>query len=154
MITPLNSVYSVTRKLDLASLLVFTACYGFLFAFMNLLKFGPWAFAVVAGFFTSVGVSQAVLFGGKAPRLASCVVGAIYFAFSILDPFRVAGGHLRILLDAPAVLVFSIFGIFFGYCAGACLGGVFLVINYLRNRIHAERGLDSELHREISEKEG
>ncbi len=112
MTTPMNSVYSVTRKLDLASLLVFTSCYGFLFAFMNLLKFGPWDFAVVAGFFTSVGVSQAVLFGGKTPRFASCVAGAIYFAVSILDPFSVTGSNLRVLVDVQAVIVFSIFGFF------------------------------------------
>lgn len=120
---------------------------------MNLLQFGPWAFAVVAGFFTSVGVSQAVLFGGKAPRLASCVTGVIYFVVSILNPFNVGVRALGVSLDASALIVLSIFGVFFGYCSGACLGGVFLVIDYLRIRVQGERRTENELQRDIGEKE-
>ena len=152
MTAPTNSVYSVTRKLDLASLLVLTAAYGFLFAFMHLLQFRPLAFAQVAGFFTCVGVSQAILFGGKAPRLASSLTGAIYFV--LLVPFQVPVSPVKPWVDISLLIPFFIVGLVVGYYSGACIGGVFLVINYLRNRIHSQSRIENELQHEKVDEDG
>ena len=146
-----NSIYSVTRKLDLASLLVFTAAYGFLFAFMNLLHFGPLAFACVAGFFTSVGISQAVLFNAKSPRLASSLTGAIYFVSLMLNPFSVGVSPVKPLIDTSALPFYIILGLIAGYFSGTCIGGVFLVIDYLRNRLHSRMLPENDLQREGDE---
>ena len=128
-------VYSVPRKLDLASLFVFTTCYGLLFALMNLFRAGAWFFAIVAGFLTCVGVSQAVLFKGKAPRLASCVSGALY-CLAILFVVELRNG-MRLIqrLDFSGVLIILLFGCAVGYVSGACIGGVFLVADALRTRL-------------------
>ena len=127
-----KKLYSVPRKLDLASLFVFTTCYGLLFALMNLFRPGVWVFAIVAGFFTCVGVSQAVLFKGKSPRLASCVTGALYY-LAILLVVEVRNG-MR-FLDFSSVLFILLVGCAVGYVSGACIEGVFLVADALRTRL-------------------
>ena len=154
MTAPTNSIYSVTRKLDLASLLVFTAAYGFLFAFMNLLHFGPLAFSLFAGFFTCVGLSQALLFGGKTPRLASSLTGAIYLILIALDPFELGASPYGPRRYMHLLIPCTIFGLIAGYFSGTCIGGILLVIDYLRKRIHSHGLTENGLRREKGEEEG
>ena len=127
-------LYSVPRKLDLASLFVFTTGYGLLFALMNLVHASVLFFSIVAGFFTCVGVSQAALFQGKSPRLASCLTGAAYYFGILLVSGMPLIGTVFVLLVGAAV----------GYVSGACIGGVFLVADVLRNRLRHDHKLDSE----------
>ena len=126
-------LYSVPRKLDLASLFVFTTCYGLLFALMNMVHADALFFAIVAGFFTCVGVSQAILFKGKAPRLASCLTGAAYYFGILLVSGMPLIATVFVLLVGAAV----------GYVSGACIGGVFLVADALRNRLRRDQKSDS-----------
>ena len=118
-----TKLYSVPRKLDLASLFVFTTCYGLLFAVMNLVQAGALFFAIVAGFFTCVGVSQAVLFKGKAPRLASCLTGSAYYFGILLVSGMPLIGTVFVLFVGAAV----------GYVSGACIGGSFFGCRCLAN---------------------
>ena len=129
---PATPVYSVPRKLDLASLFVFTTCYGILFAMMSAFQFKALSFAFAAGFLTCVGVSQAVLFGGKAPRLASSITGAFYYgALFVVSPFLFGTPGNR-LVDVSVIIPFLVFGLALGYLSGACIAGVFLISDCLR----------------------
>ena len=125
-----NTVYSVRRKLDLASLLVFTTGYAVLFALMSVYRLDAKYFPVVAGFFTSIGLSQAWLFGGKAPRIASGLAGTIYSVLIALIFLRESSSSFdKIVL----IIVFvSILGLSIGYYSGVCIAGVLLVIDNLR----------------------
>ncbi|HUP78672.1 MAG TPA: hypothetical protein VM260_08970 [Pirellula sp.] len=125
-----NAVYSVGRKLDLASLLVFTAGYALLFALMSAYRLDALYFPMVAGFFTSIGLSQAWLFGGKAPRTASCLAGTLYSVFiALIFLAEFSPSFDKIVL----IIVFvSILGLSIGYYSGVCIAGVLLVIDNLR----------------------
>ena len=70
-------LYSVPRRYDLATLFTVTLAYSLLFGLMQRLGMPPIAAFVVAGFITVVGIGQALLFRGNAPRLASVVIGAV-----------------------------------------------------------------------------
>lgn len=132
-----NTVYAVRRKLDLASLLVFTAGYGLLFALMSVYRLDAQYFPMVAGFFTSIGLSQALLFGGKAPRIASCLAGTLYSVLIALI-FLITFSPVLIVKDVVLIIVFvSILGMSIGYYSGACIAGVLLVIDKLRVRFRA-----------------
>jgi len=137
-------LYSVPRKLDLASLFVFTTCYGLLFALMNLVQADALFFAIVAGFFTCVGVSQAILFKGNAPRLASCLTGAAYYV-GIFLVSRITYGMPPSRIGNWSFIVFVLLvGAAVGYVSGACIGGVFLVADALRKRLRSYRKSDNE----------
>ena len=132
-----NTVYSVRRKLDLASLLVFTAGYAMLFALMSAYRLEAQYFPMVAGFFTSIGLSQAWLFGGKAPRIASCLTGTLYSVFFALI-FLVESSPS---FDKIVLIIFlvSILGLSIGYYSGVCIAGVLLVIDKMRARVQVLR---------------
>lgn len=126
-----QKIYSVPRKLDLASLFVFTTGYGLLFAAMKLLKQDATAFLLVAGFFTSVGIAQAALFGGKAPRLASWLTGGAYFLLLMVGFGLYQGAVIEDLMNCGAICLFA-FGSVCGYVAGTAIAGIFLVADKLR----------------------
>ncbi len=137
-------IYSVPRKLDLASLFVFTLCYGILFAIMIAFHFKALSFALVAGFLTSVGISQAVLFGGKAPRIASSITGsAFYFALFVLSPFFFGTPWNR-MADVSVLIPFLVFGLAMGYFSGVCIAGVILTTDQLRKWRRSVRILSKE----------
>ena len=132
---PAKLVYSVPRKLDLASLFVFTMCYGILFAIMSAFQFQALSFALVAGFLTCVGFSQAVLFGGKAPRFASSITGTLYYgALFVFSPFLFGTSRNQVVqvVDVSVIIPFLVFGLAFGYLSGTCIAGIFLISDRLR----------------------
>ena len=132
-----QAIYSVPRKLDLASLFVFTTGYGLLFAFMKLVKQDALGFLLVAGFFTSVGVAQAVFFRGSAPRLASWLTGGAYFS-SVLIFFELFNRiPANRVIDVCSVLSLFTIGCFCGYIAGTCIAGVFLIADKLRSLLRS-----------------
>ena len=59
-----KTIYSVPRKVDLATLLVITVFYACLFALLNLLRVDFWSFLAIGGFFSFIGISQAILLKG------------------------------------------------------------------------------------------
>ena len=138
-----RGLYSVTRRVDLSTMLAITTSYALLFAvmksFSNALDFTRVDltnyFAIAAGFITCVAISQAVLFGGNSPRKASLLVGGI-FALVLLMIFD--SGLLRNLLYTIVfrVVMVALVGAFFGYLVGTCAGGVFLIADCLQKGLH------------------
>ncbi len=127
-------VYSVPRRYDLATMFVVSTAYAVLFAGMRMLEW-PMEMSLTTGLFiTLVGLGQALLFGGKSPRLASVVVG---YAFGV-------GGYLFIVWEdagyVPAEYFFGslLVGLWWlplGYLAGVLIGSVFMAAEKLRGGV-------------------
>jgi hypothetical protein len=128
-------IYSVPRRFDLATIFVVTLAYSLLFGAMKALNFPPIASAIVAGFISIVGAAQAFLFGGKQPRTASIISGALIYSLAIAASWIAS----RPFYATPALLIPASFviagGAMLGYLAGVIIGGVFLVADKLRNRL-------------------
>ena len=120
---------------------VVSVAYALLFAIVLALGAGPATFALIAGFFTFVGLAQALLFRGKQPRMSSILAGmAYYFIASALSItvwwWNDIWQHPEAIVIALASgLCTSVFGAVCGYLAGTMIGGVFLVAYGLRRRI-------------------
>jgi hypothetical protein len=128
-------IYSVPRRFDLATIFVVTLAYSLLFGAMNAISFPPIASAMVAGFILIVGAAQAVLFGGKKPRMASIIAGAVIYSVVMVGAWIASGPRLYSAwqLLAPASFVVAGGGML-GYLSGVVIGGVFLVADKFRNR--------------------
>lgn len=133
-----KTIYSVPRKVDLATLLVITVFYACLFALMNLLRVDFWSFLAIGGFFSFIGISQAILLKGESPRAASMVAGAIYLAAIFL--FSGAGKSLHPAFRIALFLGTPTPGVLLGYLGGSCVGGIFLIIDYVRTGLARFRG--------------
>jgi hypothetical protein len=140
-----KDLYSAPRILDLASLLVVTGCYGVLFAVMTWMMVSVSVFIYLFALVTCAAISQAVLFQAKAPRLASSLVGLSFgvYAFMQMEPRTLRKFDLGyvvwrllpefVLESKPLMILLGMgFGIFVGYLAGTCVGGVFLISHRLR----------------------
>jgi putative addiction module component (TIGR02574 family) len=127
----LPKIYSAPRRFDLATIFVVMSAYSILFAAMSGLQFPPQASLMVGGFITIVGIGQAVLFGGRKPRLASVVTGLAAFLVGLLvslfEPRMYARPLILIVMSAWLIV-----GAAAGYVAGVLVGGVFLVADLLR----------------------
>ncbi len=111
---------------------------------MSAFQFKARNFALVAGFLTCVGISQAVLFGGRAPRLASSITGAIYYgALFVVSPF-LFGTSLTQVVDVSVIIPFLVFGLAFGYLSGTCIAGVFLISDRLRSWLRPDASMANE----------
>jgi hypothetical protein len=134
-------IYAAPRRFDLATIFVVTVAYSFLLAGMSLLQFPPVASLIVAGFVTLIGISQAVLFGGHQPRIASLIVGTVVFSCAILA-YWLSGGPR--LIPTSAFLAIGAFvligGAILGYLSGTLIGGVFLLADYLRRAVRPLAG--------------
>ncbi len=129
-----SKVYSAPRRFDLATIFVVTAAYSLLLGAMSPLR-SPTASILVAGFITLVGISQAVLFKGRQPRMASVLVGVTLYSITMLGYWLLSGPRLMpnaVLLIAGTYTIVA--GAILGYLAGACVGGVFLLADVLRGR--------------------
>ena len=135
---PAVKLYSAPRRFDLFTILIVTTAYAILFSAMNGLRFHPIMSVYVAAFITIVGIGQAVLFGGRQPRFASAVSGAMayfigYLCFIFLEPRWQIG-----FSTVTAIFASATFGSVLGYIAGVLVGGVFLVADVLRQRYGKE----------------
>ena len=130
----------VPPRFGVSTLLAVTAMYAMLFALMKLLGARPVGFVVVATFVTGVGLAQALLFGGKQPRRASFLAGAVLLpsiflvlesvvplvqlaTFGRLDAQLVAG---FVIIGMLAAIPGPVVGGAFGYVAGCLIAGIFL----------------------------
>jgi putative addiction module component (TIGR02574 family) len=128
-------IYSVPRRFDLATIFVVTLAYSLLLGTMKAIGFPPIASAIIAGFISIVGAAQAFLFGGKQPRTASIVAGALTYALAIAAAWIASGPRIYGTSELLVSASFTIAGGgFLGYLAGVFIGGVFLVADKLRNR--------------------
>jgi hypothetical protein len=132
-------VYSAPRRFDLTTILVVTAGYAVLFGGLKMIfsSLGETSGVAITigGFVTAVGIGQALLYGGRKPRTASIMVGAvlssiIMVGFSLWSTRRGMTGSML-----PFIVVYgAVSGIIYGYLAGVLVGGVFLVADLVRRR--------------------
>ena len=71
------TIYSVPRRFDLAMLFVVSFAFALMFGACRFFEMRAEVVLVLSGYFALIGVSQAVLFQGKRPRLASLVAGGL-----------------------------------------------------------------------------
>ena len=128
-------VYSVPRRFDLSTIFVVTLAYSLLLGAMKGLGVPPIASLIVAGFISSVGTGQALLFGGNQPRKASVVTGTLIYSMAMIAVWLINGPRMYptmvILIMASYTLIG---GAILGYLSGAVVGGVFLIADKVRNR--------------------
>jgi hypothetical protein len=125
-------LFSAPRKFDLLTILVVTTAYAVVFALLRAISFPGIAVLIVAAFFTSVALGQAILFGAKHPRWASALVGSVFFvillfAYALMDQHSPPPDALL-----QAIWWTLIFGAFSGYIGGVIVGFVFLVAHGIR----------------------
>lgn len=143
-----KKVYSAPRRFDLATIFVVTFAYSLLFGAMKALSFPTMVSVSIAGFISIVGIGQALLFGGRQPRTASLVVGALVYAVSMAAAWLISGPRIY---SAGMILLASSYsivgGAILGYLAGTFVGGVFLIADKLRKRMSRSRSNDE--HKEL-----
>lgn len=144
------TTYSVPRRFSLATIMVMMAAYGVLLTGLTSLLAPPAAIGGISAFICLIAVAQAVLFGGKRPRLSSCLVGGVLGLASgiaaLVALITENGGDyayfsrgLREVLAATAPFVGTAVGIGLGYIAGGLVGGIFLVMSAVDDLIKARR---------------
>ncbi len=120
----------VPRRFGVGVMLVITTMYAVLFAVIQ--RASAWNFAVIAIFFTLVGLAQAVLFKGRNPRRASAVTGVVFGVLLVLVSSRSVPILRQLAIPCPlplAILLGAVSGALFGYLAGGLIAGVFLFLN-------------------------
>jgi hypothetical protein len=142
-------IYSAPRRFDLATIFVVTFAYSILFALMSGFSFPPTVSVIVGLFITLVGAGQALLFGGRKPRVASVITGAIACVPLTLTTIMLTRRGFRGDEMFVAIPLSGIFGAGFGYIAGVLVGGVFLFADTIRQwfdrRAEASQEEDLEL---------
>jgi hypothetical protein len=119
--------FSVPRRYDLATLMAVTMAYACLFGALRAWGAPPEFVIWVAGFLTTVGAAQAILFRGRSPRGASVLAGMVYMVATFVV-LMVIEGFTEFCFLLAAVL----YGTMLGYFGGVIVAGVFLVAHYLR----------------------
>ena len=118
---------------------------------MKLLRQEAIQFLLVAGFFTSVGIAQAVLFRGKEPRLASWLAGGSYCSLVLIWFVNSNDIPAQSVVTCGVLFVF-LFGCACGYVAGVSIAGVFLIADYLRKCLGARSSAKDEPEESIFDK--
>jgi hypothetical protein len=127
-------VFRVPRRYDLATLLAVTMAYACLFGVLRIVM-EPGAVIWIAGFLTTVGISQAILFGGRCPRAASVLAGMGFMAatigtLAVMEFQQIVQTGGRFLLSI--VVIYVLLGAMLGYFGGVLVAGVFLIAHHLR----------------------
>lgn len=119
--------------------MVVTFSFAVLFAGLRMLQLRPTHILKVSGFIACVGCGQALLLGGKKPRLSSVLVGMLgmvgFYAFYAITSDPSLFEFHRFVL--AIWLMIAIAGGVAGYLAGVAVGSVFLVSDLLRNSVHS-----------------
>ncbi len=142
---PLNSPpkqAGVPRRFGIGSSMVVTAAFALLFMLLKLAEAPFFAYVVYTGIIVIVGISQAVLFGGQNPRMASVVTGAsIGLLAAIFIPALESSPRLHnSFLSFPFAAIFgAIGGAIYGYIAGLLIAGVFLLMDMADKFNHRRR---------------
>ncbi len=125
-----RDIYSAPRRFDLGTIMTVTLAYALMFGFMRFLQTKPLLIVSVGMFITLVGVAQALIFGGNKPRMASMLTGGVLMPVVYLVILTVLDFHVDMAICE--VIAFSIAGVVCGCLAGALVGGVFMVTDYVR----------------------
>jgi len=125
-------VFSAPRKFDLSTVIVVTTVYAVGFAALRAVGFPAVGVFVLAAFFTSVALGQAVLFGAKHPRMASTVVGSAFVAIAVTIGTLADPDAVTIQEDPSILFIAAFWGVLFGYVGGVLVGSVFMVAHGVR----------------------
>lgn len=140
-------VYSAPRRFDLSTVLVITTGYALLFGALGAIfdesEYAAGVALLVGVFVTLVGVGQALLYGGRKPRTASIVVGAVVTAPYVIGTTMFFARRGMPAAFLPFSLIYSVVsGAIYGYLAGVLVGGVFMVADLIRRQFK-DRPLDT-----------
>ncbi|MFK7767265.1 MAG: hypothetical protein AB8B55_08585 [Mariniblastus sp.] len=128
-------IYSAPRRFDILTILVVSTVYGAAFAILTAVHAPMFVMLVLIGFATSIGLAQALLWKGNYPRAASMLVGAAAFPICAMN-WELAG---VLSYWVFATLVYGTTGTIVGYIVGAFIGGLFLVIEGIRDSLFLSR---------------
>lgn len=128
-----EKVYSAPRRFDLATLFVVMIIYSCLLGISVALGLPEKFTLSILGFLTVIGVSQPALFGGNKPRLASVMGGGISLPLLFALFYFQEESRFSSLATLLGCLCIFPLGACLGYCAGALVGGVFLVADVVRH---------------------
>jgi putative addiction module component (TIGR02574 family) len=133
-----NQVFAAPRRFDLSTIFVVTVGFALLFAGLRLLPFPPFVSVIVGGYFALIGLGQAFLFHGNRPRTASMLVGMLYYAVGALIIWQLSGPRAYPLSDIVVTGIFvMIFGAVLGFAAGALVGSVFMIADFVRHSMRS-----------------
>jgi hypothetical protein len=113
------------RQFDLVALFVVSFAFAVLFALLSLFELGAADIGVIAGFFVTVGLAQALILGGQWPRIVSMITGAVFLLM-----YAAIQGNV----PQEAGLV-CLQGVMNGYVAGLIIADVFQVADIVRKRM-------------------
>ncbi len=128
---PSPDIFSVSRRFDMATILVAMGGYALLFGGLHLLGATPETIAAAGVLFAVVAIAQAISIRWGNPRAASIIAGVFFWnvaAAVILirdgnyDSWSILGGIFAVIALGPIT----------GYLVGVLVGGVFLIAHYLR----------------------
>ncbi len=127
-------VFSVSRRFDMATILVAMLGYAILFGLLRQIpNIWPSVIATLGAFFAVVAIGQAVAIRWNNPRAASVIAGTLHWLALCIIAFAVNELGYSIRFDVMMLLCsLTLFGPISGYLAGTLVGGVFLISHYLR----------------------
>lgn len=134
----MGRIYSAPRRFDLATILIVTAAFAIVLGGLGSFNVSPIVSGYVAAFIACVGTGQALLFGGRRPRLASVLTGMVAYCLCMLSLPLASRQFERIGFGEVIMLVLMasvVYGGVLGYLAGVLVGGVFLVADVIRRRL-------------------
>jgi hypothetical protein len=149
-----SSGVGLRKRFSIAILMAWVTLFAMVFSLLKWLEAPPEIFGVITILMFCVGLAQMWLFGGKNPRGASILAGAIVLPAEVfilnLATHFITEPIKSIFLSITQSLVLMIFfvpvGAFFGYLLGGLTAGIVLMLDYYENRkaANAQEEIDSE----------
>lgn len=138
-------VYGVPRRYGLDTILVVVTLFAVLFGLLTWTGLHPVLIGLFVLFIAGVGVSQAVFFGGKNPRLASVLGGLAMWILIGIGAVAVASYRSGDRWPRPEDFFCLLFGgVWFspllGYVAGTFVAGVFMILEWVEQLLRTHRG--------------
>ncbi len=120
------------RRFGIATIMILTAVFAVLFGVLRMLDATPAVFVGITIFVAGVAACQALLFGGKNPRAASIIGGAVIFylimvVVCLTNEFGPRDFTKQITFSFQGGMMLFMIGGLLGYLAGGLLAAVFLV---------------------------
>lgn len=133
-------IAGVPRTFSAGRMLVIVTMFAVVFSLLQLWKAPAPVFPFVGGFCGAIVLGQMLLFGGRQPRVASCIVGACAMPLlsliiasalggpELLNKFRADPGEMIGSLLCSGFSL-AVFGVAAGYVIGTFCAGVFLIVD-------------------------
>ena len=128
-------IYCAPRRFDILTILCVSSVYAIAFAILTGAKVPMPLALMLTLFVTFIGLAQAILWKGERPRLASILIGILFFVAACIlmlpatqyvnDPYEI----FFFVMVSPFV------GSIVGYVFGAAIGGLFLAIEGIRDTL-------------------